>query len=583
MLVTQPYQFTELLATLTKARYFAFDTETTGLSPYTEDRIIGLSFGVPQPDCSVATWYVPFRHWRGKRLNFNPKRIAEFASIFGDETKTVVGWNSKFDCHFLHVDKIKIKAKVLDAMLAWHLSDENLMNYSLKDLAKRKLTAKEVQDDADLKRLLQSERIDKSNMKALSPLEAAPYAESDSELTWKMFRLVVPRLQKEGLSGLFYEVCEYARVLERCERRGIRLNPMLCNDLIANAAAREGELLAELQKLAGIDFNPKSSAQCRKWLGLSSTAREYLERMEYVPGVAELLEYRGHAKALDTFYLPFRERRDRWNRVHASFKLHGTVAGRLSCTSPNLQQIPRTSTQWQRVKGMIVASPGCKLLSSDLSQAELRLMAHYSQDPFLLSAYEKNLDLHQLVADEVGLSRQQAKTLSFAICYGAGVPGVSKQLACTEHEAESYLRKYHRRIPGIKKLYYYCQNLAEGQGYVELWTGRRRRFPRLPNGYRVGTQTAMNNIIQGGVAEIVRLAMTKTDKVMAATHVILPQESWMLAQVHDEVLCEAKTVHLSDFASVIKHCLENTHKFRIPILADQKIGTSWGTMVEYNG
>jgi DNA polymerase-1 len=574
VLVTTQTQFQNLIARLNEAKWFAFDTETTGLSPYTGDRIIGMSFAIPSKDASLDTWYIPFRHERGHRLNFKTKDLAFFQQPFADNRKTVVTWNGKFDLHFLSVDGIGVQARVLDAMLAWHLCDENLFSYGLKDLAKSKLGTGEVQDDKDLVTLLRSEKMDKGKMAELSPIEAAPYAESDAELTWRMFRVAMRKLQADELVDLYYQVCTYARVLERCERKGIKIDPARCEELIETAQSRDAELLVELRKLAGEDFNPNSHPQCRKWLGLSSTAKEFLLEIEdSVPGVVELLEYRGHAKALSSFYLPFRNRRDRFNRVHASFRLHGTVTGRLSCSEPNLQNLPRKSAQWAKVKEMVVPANGYKLMEADLSQAEFRVLAHYVKDPGLTEAYcSGDADMHQYLADELGIDRQRAKTLNFALLYGGGVRTIKAQLSLTERKAQDLLDSYHARIPNLKKLSYALQRQAEGKGFIELWTGRRRRFPYV-NGVRYDTHKALNSLIQGGAAEIVRHAMCSLD-------VTLPEGVSMLAQIHDSILLEVPNKLVPHVGKMVKETLENVAAFRVPITADVKVGRSWGSMEE---
>lgn len=569
MLITTQQQLDRLVARLCNETHFAFDTETTGLLPYNGDRIIGLSFGIPYQG-SVDTYYVPFRHERGHLLNFPTSKLKLFAPIFADPTKTIVTWNGKFDLHMLSVDRIECRAKVLDAMCAWHLLEENLFSFSLKDVAMRKLGKTAVLDDKHLQILLKSEKMNKGDMKRLSPIEAAPYAESDALLTWLLFRMAVPRLMEEGLSGIFQEVCQYARTIERMERKGIKVDPDLTIKLIEDSVTREGELLAQLREMAGPDFNPRSSQQCQRWLGLPSTAKEYLEEMRAYPGVPELLEYRGHAKAVGSFYRPFQSRQDRFHRIHASFWVPGTVSGRLSCREPNLQQIPRTSSQWARVKNMIVAPQGYTLIEADLSQAELRMAAHHTQDPFLLQAYQEDLDIHQMVGDEVGLTRQDAKTFNFAMIYGAGVPGIMKQLGTTEERTREILRDYHARVPGVKKAYYRYRDMAENQGYVTYWSGRRRHFPFI-GGQRLRTQTAFNSMLQGGVGEIMRRAMNKIDS-------LLPEDCYMIAQVHDSIVLEVKNKHVAEVACMVKDVLENVHQFTIPIKADVKGGKTWASL-----
>jgi DNA polymerase-1 len=199
-------------------------------------------------------------------------------------------------------------------------------------------------------------------------------------------------------------------------------------------------------------------------------------------------------------------------------------------------------------------------------------MAHYSEDPFLMQAYcEEGLDIHQMVSDRLHISRDGAKTLNFGMCYGAGAGRVAQMLKISEAAAKDILAAHNKIMPGVKRLSYQLVRQAERDGYIRLWTGRMRRFPKGQG--KDKAYTAMNNVIQGGVAEIIRVSMQRLAEE-------LPAECRMVCQVHDEILFECKTEKVTETCKLIKKTMED-FQFRVPIVAETKVGRTWGSMASF--
>lgn len=550
----------------------AFDIETTGLNPYGGDSLLGIALS----NGKNSVYFCPFRFPidREKMRSYDWKKALQ--PIF-NSGPVFVGWNSKFDCQFLRKAGVDMsKAAVIDAMLLWHLSNENEISYELKMVggnvdSNPSWQMREL--EAQIKEIQENKRksADKGLMWKLHPSSVAPYAEQDVALTYRLYRKAVERLKSDNLIPLAQEVCDYARVIEDIEAVGLKVNRRKCREETVICEARVAELRQELESVTWPGFNPGSPQQVQKWLNIPSSAKAVLEELND-PRTDLLLEYRGLSKAVSSFYEAFLRRADRNGRMHASFRIHGTVTGRLSCAEPNLQQLPRKSKEWHRARYFVEASRGYKLISADLSQAELRMMAHYSQDPFLVQAYcEEGLDIHQMVSDRLHISRDGAKTLNFGMCYGAGASKVAQMLKISEPAAQEILKAHNRLMPGVKQLSYSLTRQAERDGHIRIWTGRMRRFPK--NRGRDMAYTAMNNIIQGGVAEIIRISMQRLSE-------LLPPECRMVCQVHDEILFECKTEKVAETCSLIRATMED-FQFRVPIVAETKAGRTWGSMVPF--
>jgi DNA polymerase-1 len=243
--------------------------------------------------------------------------------------------------------------------------------------------------------------------------------------------------------------------------------------------------------------------------------------------------------------------------------MDGTVTGRLSCANPNLQALPRDDELFG-IKGAIKARPNYKLLQADYSQAEVRLVAHYSGDHNLIRMINSGVDSHQFVADEIGVTRQVGKTLNFSVIYGVGAFTLSERLNCSEQQAESFLKAYHTRYPGFKRVYETSERMAHKYRFITMWSRRRRHYNLGP--YLTPYRKGSSNLIQGGVGELLRERQTAVHMEMQKYGVE------QVLQVHDSAVMEVPADDVLELAKRIKELMEDRTRFKVPFVVD----INWG-------
>lgn len=468
------------------------------------------------------------------------------------------------------------------------------------------------------------------------PLEVvAKYAEQDVILTHALYELAKGKLEAEGLWELATNpktgICPYGRAIGRMESNGILMDVEFIDRAIENCNQKQSELEMHCYTVAGQEFNLNSPAQIKTLTGLESTAREFLEVSEH-PVAQAINEYRQWGRARDTYFLVFKEYLDKDNRLHPDLLLL-TVAGRASMKRPSMNTLPRESDIYN-VRGAIVASPGYRLGDIDYSQIELRLLAHHSGDKNLINAYENGIDIHQQTADMIGVSRQVAKRVNFSVVYGSGPAGLVNSLRmervylyklldelpqtvkdsalntavtlfkkdngiawmnATPEQKQTYLElgaaknvleDYKRRFPQVEAYLKRTLEFAKTQRYTEMWTGRRRRYPNMKSAaggaYNL-SRTAPNNQIQGGAAELLRLAITKMDRKFEQEKSSGPVPR-LLLQVHDSILVEVPDNEDFDgWVGYIVKTMTGIAKFRVPIEADAKVGYRWNELTKWEG
>lgn len=611
------------------------DVETNGLDIYRGHRIIGWAFYLPTPS-GRHRYYIPVRHrpmqiacvgsvWEGyetaklKRLkhkevliatgdyrdidlNLDPGYVAEQLQSWlfcRDRPRPIVNWNIKFDRHAIEAEGITIYNQTLDVMVAAHMADENQPNYQLDYHGKLRLGEEKL--DGPLEEWARARKI--TNVKAhlaIAPLWlVAEYAMQDCVLTWNLAEFYKVALQRERISSdirkgtlfnLWLEVGgSYNDAIQRMEKHGLRVNRELVAESINMAEVKVDGLYQSMAKEVGRDFNPRSNPELRKILRLPKTNKAYLSMSDH-PLVPLLEEYRQWTRMLTTYYRPWLQLADENGYLHPSLLIHGTVAGRLSCRLPNMQNLPRLSDIYD-VRRAIIAPEGMVLVEADLSQAELRLATHYCMDPTWVEAYLSGGDIHQSTSDLLGLTevygkkegRQAAKTLNFAMLYGMGAEALSSTLTMaglptTIEQAKQILFEFKGNKPTLVKLCKDLQTFARANRYIELWTGRRRHYPHARiYGLKDDTHSAPNNLIQGGVAELMRCIITELDHLFEANRRQMDTPRMHL-QVHDSILFSMKPRSVDRWLPIIRTVMEEQYQFRIPMKADFKIGESWAAM-----
>jgi DNA polymerase-1 len=392
-------------------------------------------------------------------------------------------------------------------MIMAHLIDENLFDYSLQTVARTYL--------GDSKEKELSRVMSKSMKWEETPAFAmARYAEQDTKLTRDLYLTLKPLF--EMYEPVWETDAKFMRLLWKMESRGIKVNLDEAHRLKKMCEDRLLAIQAEL------GFNPNKTKELQERLfaqppigyGLKPLSRtpktnkpkvdtQFLERTNH-PVCGLLLEHSKLKKQLTSYYNSYINLCEGYGRLHPSFKQHGTKTGRLSCADPNMQQIPRDSP----IKKLFLAEPGYELWEIDFSNIELRIAAVYAQEPNLLEVFRNNGDVHQLTADRLGISRQDAKMVNFLVTFGGGADLLANKLNKSPSVCRPFVDGFKKSYARIFATLSAAEEAAGAQGgKIRLWSGRWRHF-KWSSEYR----GAWNSLVQGGAFEIVKRSMLKLEE-----------------------------------------------------------------------
>ncbi len=320
----------------------------------------------------------------------------------------------------------------------------------------------------------------------------------------------------------------------------------------------------------------------KKGLSTASAELEKLHSSHHI--IEKIQQYRELFKLKTTYLDAIPKLLDEKSRIHTTFNQAVTATGRLSSTEPNLQNIPIKTELGQFLRTAFVAEDGCKLISADYSQIDLRCVAHVSNDKKLIEAFHRGDDIHKITAaqiNDVNLSqvtekmRSAAKALNFGIIYGMSSFGFSQSAGIARGEAQNFINAYMEKFSGVAKYMKETREFARTNGYVETLMGRRRNLIEVnsPNFQvaAVAERMAINMPIQGLTADIMKLAMLAVAKEFSPDSQIR-----MLLQIHDEIILEVKAEKAELVAKKLKEVMENIYKLRVPLTVDVKIGDNWG-------
>lgn len=585
MLVDTPNKLQEVMPDLLACMDPCVDTETTGLDAFgrpgrVRDHVIGISI-----DTGTEAYYFPFRHEPGPNL---PQSLLDPDGFFGrylsDEHRTFLGFNYGFDLHMLAAEGISIPPKFEDAMLALHLVNENEPSFKLKEVCDRygigdgslqesiledKVYERCAEMGYECSRSPRAERNTKSMMYVLPPAEVEPYACDDVRLTRQLMGYLREALDRSGLTEIFRQVCYYDYCVIQMEQRGMHVDRAMLERYRAEAEGNAQAAVAALHEAAGFELNPNSPKRVCEFLGTTSSAANVLQDLIDAGGEgaerARLIqEARGWLSVDSRYYTPYLEQADEGDVLHCNLNLIGTYTGRLSCSHPNLQAVAK-ATEVFKVKDVFTARPGMTMIQADYKQAEMRLVTHYTKDATMRKLIEEGADLHSATAELLGIPRNAAKRLNFSVIYGIGAKKLAENLKEPVEQARDYLERYHALYPGFRRLMSQCEEFAKEYGYIEMWTGRLRHF----NVPEADPHKAMSNLIQGGVAEIVRVAISRLHPA------IRDLGGYLLMQVHDSVIFEVPTETLSVALPTIELIMTD-FQFVPAVGVDIEYGQSWG-------
>ena len=437
---------------------------------------------------------------------------------------------------------------------------------------------------------------------AFSPLgdQAAAWASLHSygAAIEALYGVLLPRLREQGMEKLYFDVeLPLCRVLADMERSGFLVDGGALARFGADLSDTIRQLEERIYAAAGQQFNINSPKQLGKVLfedlGLPhgkktktgwSTNADVLEKLKDQPLVADVLTYRQYAKLKSTYADGLLKVIDPDGRIRTSFQMTVTATGRLSSTEPNLQNIPTRTDLGSKMREMFVAAPGHVLVDADYSQIELRLLAHISGDEAMQQAFLSGEDFHTVTAARVfhvpqdqvtHQMRSRAKAVNFGIVYGISAFSLSQDIGVTVAEAKEYMERYFATYTGVRQYMEQVVSQARERGYVETLWHRRRALPELKssnfNMRSFGERVALNMPIQGTAADIIKLAMVRVHRRLAAEGL----EARLIMQVHDELIVECPEAEASRVEQLLQQEMQGVAELSVPLLAEAHTGHNW--------
>jgi DNA polymerase-1 len=581
------------LARIGAAELTSIDTETDSLDPM-RAQLVGISLCV----AGGAACYIPLAHrYPGVPAQLDRQSVLErLRPWLQDADRPKLGQHAKYDTHVFANAGVRLVGVIHDTLLQSYVLESHrphdLGSLALRHLGRPTIAYEEVCGkgakqigfaDVDLAR-------------------ATEYSAEDAEVTLAVHRALWPRLEADAGLRYIYEAIEMpvSRVLFTMERNGVLVDPEQLRRQSAQLGVRIAELEREAHELAGQPFNLSSPKQVGEILfgklglpvrkktasGTPSTDEEVLEKLaEDYPLPKKLLEHRALSKLRSTYCdkLPGMIHPDT-GRVHTTYGQAIAITGRLASSDPNLQNIPVRTAEGRRIREAFIAPPGRRIVSADYSQIELRIMAHISGDPGLISAFERGVDVHRATAAEVfGVEpgnvaddqRRAAKAINFGLMYGMSSFGLAANLGISKESAKLYIDRYFARYPGVARYMQATREQAHKLGYVQTVFGRRLWLTEIngANGPRrqAAERAAINAPMQGTAADLIKLAMIAADDWLRRERL----QTRLVMQVHDELVFEVPEDELDAVRATVPGLMTAVVRWQVPLEVDVGTGGNW--------
>ncbi|SEI82318.1 DNA polymerase I [Allopseudospirillum japonicum] len=579
------------LEEIASAPAFVIDLETTSLDSKNAE-IVGIALSTKQNEGV----YIPLAHLEEKPQLACQQVLQDLRPYLESTEKVKIGQHLKYDIDVLENYGIRVEGPIEDTQLESYILNSTLTKHNMDDLAATYLQRKTIR----------FEEIAGKGKKQLNfaqiPIEIAfPYAAEDAEITWALHAYLYPLLKEQPQLLEVYRTIELPLIpiLASMQRKGVALDVQALQDQSQELAVRIQALEQKAYQLAGQEFNLSSPKQLGHILyevlqvpvikrtpkGQPSTAEDILEQLsqEY-PLPRLLLEHRSLTKLKNTYTEKLPKLLDKnTGRLHTHYHQAVTATGRLSSSDPNLQNIPIRTAEGRRIRQAFIAREGYCLVAADYSQIELRIMAHLSEDPGLLAAFNQQKDVHTATAAEVFAlpvdqvtteQRRSAKAINFGLLYGMSAFGLARQLKIEREQAQTYIDTYFARYPQVAAYMQKIRAQAHEQGYVETLFGRRLYVPeiRQPSKRQAAERTAINAPMQGTAADLIKKAMIRVDAWLQA-HPHL--DAWMLMQVHDELVFEVREQDTKAVIEGIRTCMQGVATLKVPLIVDVGVGANW--------
>jgi DNA polymerase-1 len=613
--ITDTGSLDKLVSKLNKAGKFAVNLVCLGL-PAEAGGFIRRSFseggqslvGISICFEPMSAYYIPVGHnYLGVAKQLDREYVLnKLKPVFeSNEIKKYVH-NLKFNLLFFRspwvkpgVNNIDLKGVYFDTMIASYLLNPSKSNHSLDTVAFDYLQEYKRAPVEDLTGKGKSRK----TMDKVSIENAAEYACAGCDGILRLGGSLEPMLKEKKLYGLLRDVeMQLAGVLADMEEAGIRIDVKYLNKLSKEFNENIVRLVKEIHSLAGGEFNLNSTKQLgfilfekhklpviRRTKTGYSTNEEVLKTLSSSSQLAaKVLEYRELQKLKSTYIDALMNLVDReTDRIHTSFNQTVTSTGRLSSSEPNLQNIPIRTELGRKIRRAFIPEEGCRFISADYSQIDLRVLAHLSGDEILCKAFRSGGDVHNSTACEIfgvspeevtGELRRIAKMINFGIVYGMSAYGLSQQLGISTDEAQKYIDNYFNKYSGVKTWTGNIIKRAHKDGYVTTLLNRIRYLPDINSKNKqmksFAERTAVNTPVQGGASDIIKIAMININEYLKSNNF----KSRMLLQVHDELLFEVPEDEISEVGNMVKTKMESAIKIDVPLVVDIKQGKDWNDM-----
>lgn len=591
-IITMKEELQQLRKTLESKHLISFDIKAE-IKNAVDNLIIGIAFAYKNENDDAEAFYIPINHTT-LTVELNTDDVmAELKPIFESNDIKKATYDVKVEYSILRALNIELNGVVSDVQLASYIKNPSRKHdLEIQSMENLNHAICEFANFEEIKK--KKIKLQDANIENVS-LHVCDEVSTILNLTeyWNK------TLTKEELKILNEIEIPLSRVLAEMEYNGVSIDTNYLRELSDNMSDNLKKLEDEIFTLAGCTFNINSPKQVGEVLfdklGLKtkkrkkSTGAEVLEELATEYEIAQkLLDYRKFAKLKSTYTdsLPtLISSKD--NRIHTTFNQTVTTTGRLSSSNPNLQNIPARTEDGSKIRAAFVPSDKSTsvLLSADYSQIELRLLAHISQDPHLIEAFNNNVDVHTLTASKVfevpidqvtKEMRYRAKAVNFGIIYGQSKYGLAKAIGISNDEADSFIKKYFDTYPNIKLYMEATVSEALRKGYVETIFGRRRYLQaelESPNMMirEFAKRAAINQPIQGTAADLMKIAMIDFYKKIKENKL----KSKMILQVHDELVIETLKDELEQVTSLVKEAMELNQPLRVPLVVDINTGESW--------
>ena len=574
------------------SKIYSFDTETTSLD-FHKAELVGFSLSYK----NNSSFYCPLSHNSADDINLPfDDTLDILRELLEDKSLTVIGQNLKYDINVLKKYSVIFKNRIEDTMLMSYVISSS-GKHDMDTLSSKFLDHKPISYES-----VAGKGKDQISFADVEISKAVEYACEDADLTFLLYQKLSTLLKKDKkLLKIYTEIeIKLMLIIADMEYIGVSLNNKELNKQSHNLAKRIDKIEKNIYKISGREFNISSPKQIQEIFydelklpilkktpkGQPSTNEDVMSQLAEDHELPNLvLSYRNLLKLKNTYTDKLGDQVSNIsNRLHTSYNQTITITGRLSSSSPNLQNIPIRTDDGKKIRSAFIPREGYKLFSADYSQIELRIMAHLAKDPAMIESFLTGEDIHSSTARKVfnikdepsSDQRRAAKAINFGLIYGISAYGLAKQLKIDNVEAKGIIDTYFAKYKRVKEFMEELKELASKQEYVETMHGRKVFLPNISHSnFQVRSaaeRTAINAPIQGTAADIIKIAMINIKEWLIRENI---HNVFMIMQVHDELVFEIEDSDIHRYGDKISDLMGSAEKLSVPLLVNTFSGSNW--------